>query len=124
MSRVTEMFAFVVADRGPSDEGIPAIDMGGVPYPMVGADIQRCESFYGVAEDLSREIGRRVELRSWTNDVYRVVTAWGEDPSQCPSIRGHGAIAVECDLFDGHDGEHEWHAHNIYPGKEPMLTWA
>lgn len=120
------MFAFVVADRGPSDEGIPAIDVGGAPYPLVGADLQRCESYYGAAEDLAQEIGRRVELRVWNshNRPGSVIAAWGISPDQCQVVAQRGSREVCCDSFGDHEGDHEWHIGNICPGKKPKHIWA
>jgi hypothetical protein len=120
VSRVTEMFAFVVADRGPSDEGIPAVSIGGLPYPLIGADMARCESYYGYAEDIANNLARRVELRVWDKaGSARVIKSWGSNPAPCDSSFG----GWDCDLWAHHAGEHEYHHEDIVPHGKPHTTW-
>lgn len=53
MPKISEMFAFVVADKDADDEGIMGIQMpDGVFMPLVGADMKRVDSL---------PIGRRVQ---------------------------------------------------------------
>lgn len=55
MPKITEMFAFVVADKGPDDEGVPAfMDRNGTLLPMCGADIERVESLIPIAQQWAR----------------------------------------------------------------------
>ena len=49
--KITEMFAFVVVgDDG--DEGIPAIQMGDLMMPLVGADMERIDSLRPQADEI------------------------------------------------------------------------
>jgi hypothetical protein len=63
MPRITELYAYVVADSGPDDEGVPAfLGPGGAWMPMMGADIERAESLRPEAEKVARLLGKPVKL--------------------------------------------------------------
>ncbi len=66
MPRIEEMYAFVVEDSGPDDEGVVAMSVGGVMMPMVGADIARVESLKPMARIISAQIGKKVKLLHFT----------------------------------------------------------
>lgn len=63
MPRITELYAWVVADSGPDDEGVPAF-MGadGAWYPMMGADLERARSLRGEAQKIAAVTGKTVRL--------------------------------------------------------------
>ena len=63
MPRITELYAWVVADSGPDDEGVPAF-MGaeGAWYPMMGADLERALSLRAEAQKVATIAGKPVRL--------------------------------------------------------------
>jgi hypothetical protein len=63
MPRIEEMFAFVVADTGPDDEGIPAFcGPDGVWRPMVGADMARVQSLREHAQAIADVTGKPIKV--------------------------------------------------------------
>jgi hypothetical protein len=64
MPRVTELYAYVAADTGPDDEGVPAfIDpLTGAWMPMMGADRERAESLRAMAQRLADASGKPIKL--------------------------------------------------------------
>jgi hypothetical protein len=53
------MFAFVVADKGPEDEGVMAARTPlGEWFPLVGADLARVDSLRPLADDIARVTGK------------------------------------------------------------------
>ena len=66
MPRITEMYAFIVEDTGPDDEGVVAFNRDGAWIPMVGADMKRVESLRPIAHNLARKLGKPVKLIHFT----------------------------------------------------------
>ena len=63
MPKITEMFAFVVADKDEDDEGVLAHRLpDGGWFPMVGADMGRVESLRIIADNLSQLIGKPYKI--------------------------------------------------------------
>ena len=62
MPRITELYAWVVADSCPDDEGIPAFTDGAMWWPMMGADAERAESLRPRAVEIANDLGRPVRL--------------------------------------------------------------
>ena len=62
MPRITEMFAFIVADTGPDDEGVPAMSIGGMHMPLCGADLKRIEQLRPYAANIARALKKPVRL--------------------------------------------------------------
>lgn len=64
--KITEMYAYVVLDDGlgKGNEGIPAMRVGDMTFPMVGADMARMECLRPYAEKLVKE-GQKIELRKF-----------------------------------------------------------
>ncbi len=73
MPRITEMYAFVVEDTSPNDEGVLAIQsMEGkgdqrIWLPLVGADMARVNSLRSIAQGIGRKIGKKVTLVHFSN---------------------------------------------------------
>ena len=73
MPRITEMYAFIVEDTGPDDEGVIGIQSmegeGGerVWLPLVGADVDRANSLKPIAKGIGRKIGKKVTLVHFSN---------------------------------------------------------
>jgi len=66
MPRVLEMWAWVVADSGPDDEGIPSWGLfDGTQLPLIGADAERAQSLEQVAKRIAAETGKTVRLYRW-----------------------------------------------------------
>jgi hypothetical protein len=73
MPRITEMFAFVVEDTGPDDEGIVAhfIRIGattdaGYWMPLVGADPARVASLMPLAQEVADRFQKPVRILRFT----------------------------------------------------------
>ena len=62
MPRVTELFAFVIEDRGPEDEGVPAILTDRGMLPLMGADWEREEGLRPHAQRLATQFGKPIRL--------------------------------------------------------------
>ena len=62
MPKITEMFAFVAADKGPDDEGVIAMLTKLGPAPMVGADMARADALRPWAQAVANECGTPVRL--------------------------------------------------------------
>ncbi len=62
MKKVEEIFAFVIVDDD-GDEGVPAVMVGDMWVPMVGADPGRIESLHPYAQEVATAKDRRVSLR-------------------------------------------------------------
>lgn len=59
MPKITEMFAYVVEDKGPDDEGVMAMMLpNGVWAPMVGADVARAVLIKPMAEEIAKAAGK------------------------------------------------------------------
>lgn len=66
MPRIEEMFAFVVEDSGPDDEGIIGMNTGTGWMPLVGADMARVESLKPIARKIGMAAGKRVKILRFT----------------------------------------------------------
>jgi len=73
MPKITDMYAFIVEDTGPDDEGVIGIQsMEGesgerIWLPLVGADMARVNSLKPIAEGIGRQIGKKVTLVHFSN---------------------------------------------------------
>ncbi len=56
MPKVTELYAFV-AENGPGDEGLMALILEDKVVPLVGADMERLDSFRPIARGISQASG-------------------------------------------------------------------
>jgi hypothetical protein len=62
MPKITEMYAFVMEDSGPDDEGVMAMQLGDFWYPLVGADMDRVNVLKPHADDLARREGKPYKI--------------------------------------------------------------
>lgn len=63
MPRIEKMFAFIVEDAGPGDEGVVGIrSPGGEWLPLVGADMKRVEALKAYARDVAARAGKPVRV--------------------------------------------------------------
>jgi len=76
--KITEMFAFIIEDAGPGDEGVVAFSDRGIMMPMVGADTQRAQSLKPMARLLSRKFGKPIKLIHFTERVEVETITGGE----------------------------------------------
>jgi len=73
MPRIEEMYAFIVEDTGPDDEGVIAIQsMEGegkriLWLPLVGADMARVNSLRDIAQGIGQKTGKKVTLAYFSN---------------------------------------------------------
>lgn len=74
MPKITELFAYVMADADSDDEGIPAALSGNVWYSLMGADQKRMETFQRLAQTLADAQGKSIKLvRSTGLEVVETV---------------------------------------------------
>lgn len=66
--RIDQMFAYIVMDDDDT-EGIPAFMANGMPMPMVGADMARVESLNPIAQEMAKELGKKVTLVRFSDRV-------------------------------------------------------
>lgn len=60
--KIEKMYAFVCTDDD-GTEGIPAFSgPGGMMLPMVGADLARANSLKPIAEDICKQLGKKITL--------------------------------------------------------------
>ena len=63
MPKITELYAWVLADSGPDDEGVPAfMSLEGTWLPMMGADLDRAISLRPHAQWAANLSGKQVRL--------------------------------------------------------------
>jgi hypothetical protein len=63
MPRITELYAWVIEDTGPDDEGVPAfLGRDGVWHPMMGADLDRALSLRKDAQYAAELAGKPCRL--------------------------------------------------------------
>lgn len=73
MPRIKEMYAFIVEDSGPDDEGVIAIQTESGDYgrrlwlPLVGADMARANFLRPIARGIGHQIGKKVTLVYFSN---------------------------------------------------------
>jgi hypothetical protein len=60
--KITELYAWIGADLITGEEGIPAVERGGVIWPMVGADAVRVESLRPDAAKIAAATGVTLRL--------------------------------------------------------------
>ncbi len=84
MPRIDKMYAFVMEDTGPDDEGIigAMAPNSGQWMPLVGGDMERMESLKPVAAAVARAAGKRLKLLVFDNRTEVSLEREGE---QCPS---------------------------------------
>lgn len=63
MPRIVELYAYVIADADPEDEGIPAmLGPDGMWMPLMGADADRAYSLRENAVELAKAHGKPIKL--------------------------------------------------------------
>lgn len=73
MPRIEEMYAFIVEDTSPDDEGViaiqspPGTDGTTLWLPLVGADMARINSLRPTALGIARQLGKPVKLVHFSN---------------------------------------------------------
>jgi hypothetical protein len=67
MPKIESMYAFVVEDTAPDDEGLIAQTVGSMWMPMVGADMKRIDSLRPVAAAIGKQLHKRIKLVKFTN---------------------------------------------------------
>ena len=75
MPRVEQLYAWVMTDTGPDDEGVPAfLGPDGAWMPMMGADLERAESLGGIVQEMANAQGKSIKLiRSTGVEVVEVI---------------------------------------------------
>jgi hypothetical protein len=73
MPRIDQIFAFIVADAGPDDEGIAGFLSGQGWLPMVAADSGRVDSLRAIAQRIANQ-GKPVALVKFSvREVVEVI---------------------------------------------------
>jgi hypothetical protein len=63
MPKITKMFAFVIEDKGPDDEGVPAaMSPDGKWMPLMGADLTRIESLKPIAQQMADQAQKPIRI--------------------------------------------------------------
>lgn len=62
MPKIEELYAYVIEDAGPDDEGIPAFMVGDTWWPMIGADMKRADEIRPHAQLAANIKGKKVTL--------------------------------------------------------------
>lgn len=65
MPKIEQLYAWVIADSGPDDEGIPTFTspvMPGMALPMMGADLHRATSMREIAQQAANAKGKSIKL--------------------------------------------------------------
>lgn len=74
MPKIDQLYAYVVEDTGPDDEGVPAIHTRLGPMPMMGADLARALSLRPEAELIAKQFGKKVKLiRSTGIEIVEII---------------------------------------------------
>ena len=74
MPKITELYAWVMADKDVNDEGVPAIKLGDMAMPLMGADRQRAVSLRATAQDIADQLGKPIKLvRSTSLEVVEIL---------------------------------------------------
>ena len=66
MPKIEEMYAFIIQDTGPDDEGVIGIMTKNGWLPLVGADMARVESLKPIARGIGNRMGKKVKLVHFT----------------------------------------------------------
>lgn len=82
MPQITEMYAFVMEEDSPDDEGVMGMSMGEWMLPLVGADMSRVKSLIPYANEIARAVNRpykilRFSQREDITDGYTDVESKG-----------------------------------------------
>lgn len=65
MPLITELYAFITTEE-PGEEGVPAIQLGTMMYPLFGADTTRMEDLRRMAQGLSNATGMKMTLAKFS----------------------------------------------------------
>lgn len=72
MPKIETMFAFVVADAGPDDEGLVAFHDSKMGWlPMVAAEAKSVQGLLPIAQSIAKKQGKRIQLLEFS--VRRLV---------------------------------------------------
>lgn len=68
MPKIDVLYAYIVADKAPDDEGVPAVQMpDGMIMPLMGADMPRVDSVRRIAQSVADREGKPIKLVKFTN---------------------------------------------------------
>lgn len=81
MPKVTELFAFVIADKNEDDEGVPAFETRMGAMPLMGADFARADSLKPIAQRLATQMGKPIRLLRFTH-LEEVETLFPKDADE------------------------------------------
>lgn len=81
MPKITEIYAYIMADANEEDEGIPGIQLpDGSTVPLIGADMARAACFIPYIEQMSATKGKPVKLVKFTK--MELVATWNAAPKK------------------------------------------
>ncbi len=80
MPRIDKLYAFIVEDSGPEDEGVPGFNADGQWFPLMGADLGRIDSLRPVAQAVANTIGKPMRLCVFKGRELVEVIEPKEDP--------------------------------------------
>jgi hypothetical protein len=86
MPKVTELYAYVMADKDENDEGVPAMTVAGNVYPLMGADLPRIKSLRPFAQALANEQGKEIKLLRFSQmEIVEMVKPDGATSIEVPN---------------------------------------
>lgn len=60
--KITKLFAYIATDED-GTEGVPAfLGRDGISYPLIGADVERCEQYRPIAESIAKNHKKKIVL--------------------------------------------------------------
>lgn len=63
MPKITELYAYVIADADEDDEGVPAfLGPESMYYPLMGADMSRAVALREMAQRMANTAGKPIKL--------------------------------------------------------------
>ncbi len=74
MPKITQMYAFVVADKDPDDEGIIGMSTPSGWMPLVGADMSRVQSLIPIADEISKMLNKPYRILQFK--LEKVLVGW------------------------------------------------
>jgi hypothetical protein len=66
MPQIDEIYAFVSVDASDGNEGVCAVNLGGVLMPLIAADPARLEALRPHAKQIAQMLGQKIRLVKFT----------------------------------------------------------
>jgi hypothetical protein len=70
--KIEKLYAYIVLDEQ-GNEGIPAMELNGLMYPLVGADMERIQSLQEQVQYIANKTGKQIRLALFEKRVDQAV---------------------------------------------------